>query len=112
MTFEDGTPPRTVHGELLMSPSLFMRYGGDSYRQGLALPAASGVELVEMPHTRHREFERLCLDLVVDAGLTPILRADWGGEFSVAARRRGPLWRVDRLGCRQPAPVRASARCS
>jgi hypothetical protein len=97
VTFEDGTPPRTVHGELLVSPSLFMRYVEESYHQGLVCAAASGVELVEMPHTRHREFERLCLELVLEAGLTPILCADWDGEFSVAGRRRDygtqfPMW--------------------
>ena len=97
VSFEDNTPPRTVHGELLVSPDLFLRYVGEAYRKGLALVAESGIDLVEMPHTRHREFETRVLRMVVDARLTPILTADGDGDFTVEARRREygrqfPIW--------------------
>ena len=57
-------------------------------RQHLAMVAASGIEMVEVPLTRHRAFDEHMVQLVVDVGLTPILLADSEGDFSVTERRK------------------------
>lgn len=87
VSFEDSTPPKTPHGEVLISPDLFLSYTEENYREGLAMVAAAGIELVELPHTRNRQLEARLVELVLDAGLTPILQADWDGEFDVGHRR-------------------------
>jgi len=85
---DDDTPPRTVQGELLVSPKMFLGYVGEGYRETLSLLAANGIELVQPHLTRHRAFDEQIVQMVVDAGLTPMLLADAVGEFSVAERRK------------------------
>ena len=80
-------PPRTAHGELLISPEMYLDYDGDNYRQYLEMAAHSGVQFAELPHTRHRAFEEQILRIVSDAGLTPIIPADAEGEFGLAKRK-------------------------
>lgn len=84
----DLAPPRTVHGEMLISPDMFFDYEENNYRQFLSMAAANGVEFAELPLTRHRPFDERLLEIVVDSGLKPILLADAVGEFSLAGRRK------------------------
>jgi len=83
----DVAPPRTAHGELLISPNMYLDYEGDNYRQYLEMAANNGVRFAELPHTRHRTFEERILRIVSDAGLMPILPADAEGEFGLAQRK-------------------------
>jgi len=93
----DISPPRTVHGELLVSPRMYLEYEGDHYKEYLAMAASNGIELAEVPLTRHRAFDDEILRMIVDAGLTPILLADAVGDFGLTERRREygkqfPIW--------------------
>jgi len=97
VSLDDDTPPRTVHGELLISPAMFMDYTGDHYRETLQRVAECGIQWVQVPLTRNRMFDDRIVQMVIEAGLTPILPADAEGEFGVTERRRQyggkfPLW--------------------
>ena len=85
---DDNTPPRTVHGELIISPDMYMNYVGGTHRENLAMAAEAGIELVKVHLTRNRPFDEMIVRMVVDAGMTPILPADAEGPFTVSERRR------------------------
>ncbi|MBN1556483.1 MAG: hypothetical protein JXA11_17210 [Phycisphaerae bacterium] len=85
---EGPPPPRTVQGEMMISPRMYLDLTEKYYEQFLTTASQNGVKYALAPLSRHRGFDDRMRSLIVEAGLTPILRADATGEFSLVERRR------------------------
>lgn len=92
---DDYAPPRTVHGELLIGPDMFLKFFGKAYEKSFELAARNSVRYVWVPLTRNEGFDRWVFDQAARRGLTPLVPADSIGPFDVAAQR-------NRYGCSTP----------